>query len=127
MNRNGSEKDFDVTLRNRTGGSDVIKRDESKATLSALGANFDNLTTQEKQRLARYKVEGGVKVMGIDGGKLQRAGVSEGFIITKVNGKQVRSVKELQDILSGKANAMVQFEGLYPDAPNDVYTFGFRM
>ena len=127
VNRDGTEKDFNVTLRNRTGGSDVIKRDENKATLSALGASFDNLTTQEKQRLARYKVEGGVKVMGVDGGKLQRAGVSEGFIITKVNGKQVLTVKELQDALAGKANAMVQFEGLYPDAPNDVYTFGFRM
>jgi serine protease Do len=127
VNRNGSEKDLNVTLRNRTGGSDIVKPSESSATLSSLGARFDNLTTQEKQRLARYRVEGGVKIMSIEGGKLSRAGVSEGFIITKVNGKPVRTVKELQDALSGKSDSMVQFEGLYPDAPNDVYTFGFRM
>lgn len=127
VNRDGSEKDFTVTLRNRTGGSDIVKPTEASATLSSLGARFDNLTTQEKQRLTKYKVDGGVKIMSIDGGKLSRAGVSEGFIITKVNGKPVRTVKELQDSLSGKSDSMVQFEGLYPDAPYDVYTFGFRM
>ena len=127
VNRDGSEKDLNVTLRNRAGGSDIVKPSESSATLSSLGARFDNLTTQEKQRLARYKVEGGVKIMSIEGGKLARAGVSEGFIITKVNGKPVRTVKELQDALAGKSDAMVQFEGLYPDSPYDIYTFGFRM
>ncbi len=127
VNRNGSEKDFSVTLRNREGGSNMMKRSESTVAMGSLGAKFDNLTTQEKQRLARYKVEGGVKIMSIAGGKLAKSGVNEGFIITKVNGREVRSVKELEDTLSGKSGAMVQFEGVYPDAPADVYTFGFRM
>ena len=118
VNRNGVEKDLNVTLRNRTGGSDVIKRDESAAVMTTLGAQFGNLTDQEKQRLTRYKV---------DGGKLARTGVEEGFIITKVNGKPVKSVKELEASLAGKSESMVQFEGLYADAPYDVYSFGFRM
>jgi serine protease Do len=41
----------------------------------------------EKQRLVRYKIDGGVKVLSIDGGKFARSQVEEGFIITKVNGK----------------------------------------
>jgi serine protease Do len=126
VNRNGAEKDLNVTLRNRTGGSDVIKRDESEVVMSVLGAQFGNLSDQEKQRLTRYKVEGGVKVVSIDGGKLARTGVEEGFIITKVNGKPVKSVKELESTLAGKSDSMVQFEGLYIDAPYDVYSFGFR-
>lgn len=126
VNRDGKEKDFSVTLRNREGGSSMMKRSESTVAMGNLGAKFDNLTTQEKQRLARYKVEG-VKIMSIGGGKLAKSGVNEGFIITKVNGREVRSVKELEEILSGKSGAMVQFEGVYPDAPADVYTFGFRM
>jgi len=72
-------------------------------------------------------VDGGVKVLSIDGGKLARTGVEEGFIITKVNGKPVKSVKELEASLAGKSESMVQFEGLYADAPYDVYSFGFRM
>lgn len=127
VNRNGNEKDFNVTLRNRTGGSEIVKKSESTVAMNALGAQFDNLTTQEKQRLSRYKIDGGVKIMDIQGGKLSRAGVSEGFVITKVNGKQVRSVNELKDVLADKSGAMVQFEGVYSDAPADVYTFGFRM
>ena len=127
VNRDGKEKDFSVTLRNRTGGSEIVKRSESTVAMNALGAEFDNLTTPEKQRLSRYKIDGGVKIMDIKGGKLSRAGVSEGFIITKVNGKQVRSVNELKDALADKSGAMVQFEGVYSDAPADVYTFGFRM
>ncbi len=127
VNRDGKEKDFNVTLRNRTGGSEIVKKSESAVAMNALGAQFDNLTTPEKQRLSRYKIDGGVKIMDIQGGKLSRAGVSEGFIITKVNGKQVRSVNELKSALADKSGAMVQFEGVYADAPADVYTFGFRM
>ncbi|MBE9466033.1 Do family serine endopeptidase [Dyadobacter subterraneus] len=126
VNRDGTEKDLNVTLRNRTGGSDVLKRDESAVVMSVLGAQFGNISDQEKQRLTRYKVEGGVKVLSIDGGKLARTGVEEGFIITKVNGKPVKSVKELEASLAGKSDSMVQFEGLYIDAPYDVYSFGFR-
>jgi serine protease Do len=127
VNRDGKEKDLNITLRNRTGGSDIIKRDESAAVMSTLGAQFGNLSDQEKQRLTRYKVDGGVKVLSISGGKLARSGVEEGFIITKVNGKSVKSVKEFQSAITGKEESMVQFEGLYPDAPYDVYSFGFRL
>ena len=127
VNRNGSEKDLNITLRNRTGGSDIIKRDEAAIVKTTLGAQFGNLSDQEKQRLVRFKVEGGVKVLSIDGGKFARYGVEEGFIITKVNGKAVKSVKEFEAALSGKEESMVQFEGLFPDAPYDVFSFGFRL
>lgn len=127
VNRDGKEKDLSITLRNRTGGSEIIKRDESAAVMSSLGAQFGNLSDQEKQRLSRYKIDGGVKVLSIDGGKFARSQVEEGFIITKVNGKAVKTVKEFEAAIAGKEESMVQFEGLYPDAPYDVYSFGFRL
>lgn len=127
VNRDGKEKDLTITLRNRTGGSEIIKRDESAAVMSSLGAQFGNLSDQEKQRLSRYKIDGGVKVLSIDGGKFARSQVEEGFIITKVNGKAVKTVKEFEAAIAGKEESMVQFEGLYPDAPYDVYSFGFRL
>lgn len=127
VNRDGKEKDLSITLRNRTGGSEIIKRDESAAVMSSLGAQFGNLSDQEKQRLSRYKIDGGVKVLSINGGKFARSQVEEGFIITKVNGKAVKTVKEFEAAIAGKEESMVQFEGLYPDAPYDVYSFGFRL
>ena len=68
-----------------------------------------------------------MKLTEIQGGKFARTGAEAGFIITKINGKAVKSVKEFESALAGKEDSMVQFEGLYPDAPYDVYTFGFRM
>jgi Do/DeqQ family serine protease len=127
VNRDGKEKDLSITLRNRTGGSEIIKRDESAAVMSSLGAQFGNLSDQEKQRLSRYKIDGGVKVLSIDGGKFARSQVEEGFIITKVNGKAVKTVKDFEAAIAGKEESMVQFEGLYPDAPYDIYSFGFRL
>lgn len=127
VNRDGKEKELSITLRNRTGGSDIIKRDETAAVMSSLGAQFGNLTDQEKQRLSRYKIDGGVKVLAIEGGKFARSQVEEGFIITKVNGKAVKTVKDFEAAIAGKEESMVQFEGLYPDAPYDIYSFGFRL
>lgn len=127
INREGKDKEVVVTLRNRDGGSDIIKRDDSAAALSAIGAQFSNLSNEEKQRLTRFKIDGGVKVAAVNGGKLARTGVEEGFIITKVNGKAIKNVKELEQALSGKADSMVQFEGLYLEAPYDIYSFGFKL
>src|SRR5690606_5959519 len=127
VNRDGKEREFNVTLKNREGGSGVIKKDESTLALEALGAQFANLTDAEKKRLERYNIKGGVKVTEVQGGKLARVGVGPGFIITKVNGKPVTSVKELEKELADKIDTMVQFEGLDLDAPYDVYSFGFRL
>jgi Do/DeqQ family serine protease len=126
VNREGKERNIPVTLNNRVGEAEVIANDANVA-MDALGADLQELNTTEKQRLSRYKIEGGVKVVSVKGGKLARTGVEEGFIITKVNGKPVKSLKEFRDTMSGKTNSMVQFEGLYPDAPYDLYTFGFRL
>lgn len=127
VNRDGKEKDFNVTLKNRDGGAGVIKRDESALAMESLGAQFTNLTDAEKKKLERYNIKGGVKITGVQGGKLARVGVGAGFIVTKINGKAVTSVKELEKELADKADTMVQFEGLELDAPYDVYSFGFRL
>lgn len=127
INRDGKEKDINITLRNRTGGSEIIKSDETAKAMTVLGAEFGDLSKTELSRLSRYKLDGGVKVLSAGQSKLARAGVEQGFIITKVNGKSVNNVKELKEAITGKEDSMVQFEGLYPDAPYDIYSFGFRL
>lgn len=127
VNRDGKERDFNVTLKNRDGGSGIIKKEESAVALAALGAQFANLNDAEKKKLERYNIKGGVKITDVQGGKLARVGVAPGFIVTKINGKEVTSVKELEKELADKVDSMVQFEGLELDAPYDVYSFGFRL
>ncbi len=127
VNRAGSVKDYTVTLRNREGGREIIKTDEADVALNSLGAQFSDLNQRELQRLQRANIEGGVKVTAMQAGKLARVGVEEGFVITKVNSKAVRSVKEIKDALSSKKGTRVQMEGLYLDYPEDVYSFGFNL
>lgn len=114
-------------LRNREGGKDIIKTEEVDIALGSLGAQFGDLNPRELQRLQRANIAGGVKVNGMEAGKLARVGVEEGFIITKVNDKPVRSVNELKAALAGKKGSKVQMEGLYLDYPDDVYSFGFNL
>lgn len=127
VNRGGSVKDYTVMLRNREGGKEIIKTEEADIALNSLGAQFSDLNPRETQRLQRANIGGGVKVNSMDAGKLARVGVEEGFIITKVNDKAVRSVKELKAALAGKKGSKVQMEGLYLDYPEDVYSFGFNL
>ncbi|WP_025762575.1 Do family serine endopeptidase [Dyadobacter tibetensis] len=127
VNRDGKEKEITVTLRNRTGGSEILKKDEVAEVMTVLGGEFSDLSKAERERLSRYKHNGGVKIASVTGGKLARTGVEPGFVITKVNGRAVNSVKELKSALAGKEDSMVQFEGLYLDSPYDVFSFGFRL
>jgi len=127
VNRKGSEKEIRVTLKNREGNSEIVKRDVKAETMSALGANFQNLTDQEKKDL---KLSGGVKVAKLMAGKLRsETEMREGFIITKVDGKPVRSVKELTEALESKKGSEdgVMLQGVYPDYPgNYYYAFGLQ-
>ncbi|MFN4146619.1 MAG: trypsin-like peptidase domain-containing protein [Runella sp.] len=127
VNRDGTVKDFTVTLRNREGGKDILKKEDvaADAALDALGAQFGELNQRETQRLQRAGHGGGVKINAIQSGKLARIGVEEGFVITKVNGKPVRSVKELKAALADQKGKRVSMEGVYLDYPEDVYSFGF--
>lgn len=127
IDRDGQTMDFNVTLRNRTGGKDIIKTDESAVAMTSLGAQFSDLNDREKQRLQRAGINSGVKVAAVESGKLARVGVEEGFVITKVNDKAVKSVKELKEALASQKSGRVQMEGLYLDSPTDVFSFGFNL
>lgn len=122
VNRNGTERDFKVELRNRNGGREVIKKaDVAAATtsLNTLGADFEELSAQDAKQLG---VSGGVRVKKITDGKLAETDVEEGFIIVKANTKSVKSVKELQAIMSAvKEGEGLMLIGMYPNSSRMYY------
>lgn len=121
VNRDGKEKAFDVTLKNREGSAGFIAKEETKA-LAALGASFE---TVDKELARKLEIDGGVKVAELGYGKLRRnTDMKEGFIITKVDNKPVKSVEELAEILENKKGG-VMLEGIYENYPgNYYYAFG---
>ena len=122
VDRNGTERDFKVELRNRNGGRDVIKKTEVAAantSLSTLGAEFEELSAQDAKQLG---VSGGVRVRKIMDGKLAETDVEEGFIIVKANGKNVKSTKDLQAIMSAvKEGEGLMLIGMYPNSSRMYY------
>ena len=122
VNRDGSERDFKVELRNRNGGREVIKKTEVTAantSLNTLGASFEDLTAQDAKQLG---ASGGVRVKKILDGKLAETDVEEGFIIVKANGKNVKSTKDLQAIMSSvKEGEGLMLIGMYPNSSRMYY------
>ncbi|QJD77846.1 Do family serine endopeptidase [Spirosoma rhododendri] len=122
INRNGTEKDVKVELRNRNGGRDIIKKAEvtaSAASLNALGADFEELSAQEAKQLG---VGGGIRVKQIKDGKLAETDIEEGFIIIKANGRNVKTAKDLQTIMSTvKEGEGLMLIGMYPNSSRMYY------
>ncbi|MBX2913739.1 MAG: Do family serine endopeptidase [Cyclobacteriaceae bacterium] len=122
VNRNGKELVIPVTLKNSEGTTHTVKREE-KADVAALGLELEDL---DSKVLKRLDVASGVKVKNLDG-KLKRSGMREGFIITHVDDKAVKSVREVNEILKKKkAGDLITFAGLYEDYPRE-YIYALRM
>lgn len=90
--RDKKSKTITMTLKNAQGNTKLVKN----ANMSMLGAAFKELSSEEKRELGlRY----GIKVSGLESGKMKDAGITKGFIILKVNGKTIESVDDFEQAL----------------------------
>ncbi len=108
--RDGKVKQFDVTLRNKAGKSELIAKDTFDAVKS-LGGEFANINLSDKQK-KELGIKGGIQVASIErGGILDRAHVQKGYIITHINDTPIYSVNDLYKI----ADKITFIEGVYPN------------
>lgn len=108
IKRGENVKHFDVTLRNKAGKAELLTRD-AVDVVEVLGARFVEVEAKAAKKL---DIRGGVQVVAVNaGGLLAKARVREGFIITHINDKQVRSVADL-NAMSDKIRSI---DGVYPD------------
>ena len=114
--RDNKVKVIYVTLRNKNGNTSVVDSD----LISIMGANFAELSSNEKNNL---NIKHGVKVIDISSGKLMKAGVKKGYIITDINRIPVKTIGDISSILE-KANGGVFIRGLYLDGTIEYYAFG---
>ncbi|MFM7216498.1 MAG: Do family serine endopeptidase [Bacteroidota bacterium] len=115
--REGKEQTFSLVLRNREGSTTIIKNDQP---LDLLGASFENTPNDDLKRLG---IQGGVKVVRLSSGKLLSSGIKEGFIITHIDKKPVRSTEDLSAVLRSKQGGVL-IEGIYPNGMKAYYGFG---
>lgn len=106
--RNGKDATANATLKNKMGNFDIVKVDN--AVLSKLGADF---ATLDAKMAKSYGVNGGVVVKKItDGALKEQTRMRDGFIIIKVNEKDVKNKEEFSKAI-GDAKS-VTISGFYP-------------
>lgn len=116
IRRGGTEKTFNVTLRNTQGNTAIVQE-----SLASFGAEFGEISAKDKERL---NIDEGVQVLKITSGKFKNAGVRAGFIITDVNKISISNVEDIKRIISQtNSKKPVLIEGVYPDGKWAYYVF----
>jgi Do/DeqQ family serine protease len=106
--RAGKESTVPLTLKNKAGNTELVK---TTGILDKLGAELEAI---DSKTAASNQINGGVRVKKIGEGLLKRTRMQEGFIITSVNDQEIKSVSELDKILSINKGRKVKIEGVYP-------------
>lgn len=122
IDRNGKPMQFDVTLRNRDGEVSMTAKSEG-SVLDILGVELQKVDDKTAKRL---NIDGGLQITALNPGVLTKhTDIRKGFIITKIDGKDVKSVDAFIKLLNKKKGG-VMLEGVYEDYPG-VYYYAFGM
>lgn len=107
VKRGNKKKPYDVVLRNREGNVRLLP-----SVKLTDGARFLEADSDLKSKLG---IDYGVQITELQAGKLEQAGIKEGFVITHINDREVRSVNQVKNILNQqKEGASLELEGVYP-------------
>ena len=88
---------------------------------SRLGALFGPLPDRIKER---YKLSSGVYVTEVQpGGFFASAGIPEGTVITRVNGRPVNNLADISKAMAASRSGMVRLDGITPDGTVFVFNF----
>jgi Do/DeqQ family serine protease len=112
--RNGKESTVSATLKNIMGEERMYSRE---AAMEIQGATITEINEDIKDKL---DLEGGVQLNNISDGKWKEAGIKDGFIITKIQNREVKTVNDLMAALAN-ASGGILIEGIYPDGTEELH------
>ncbi len=114
--RRGTINTIPAVLKNSEGKAALVKRIET-VSYNIFGAQLQPVSGQDR---IRHHIRGGIKIIKLGTGKFKDAGLKEGFVITHLNYKAIRTVEEVVKIIKdGRTATLV--EGFYTDG-----TKGYR-
>ena len=110
LRRKGEEITKDVILKNQDGSTELLARIEPGTVTTVLGAEMVAIDSELANKLG---IAGGVKVLKLNPGIIsQQVQMKEGFIITKVDGREVKTPEEVERLISSKSGGIL-LEGIY--------------
>lgn len=112
--RNGSEKNFAVTLKADAPAPRTAAVSKSAAELfNKMGASFQPLNKAQK---AKFHVNSGVLVTQVrPGGIFDDTEIPVGSIITSINKQPINSVADMDKVITNLRNGRLIITGYYPD------------
>jgi len=120
--RGDQEQSTQLTLRNINGSTRLLNKstqEKKPRALAYLGASFGELSSEE---LKKFDISYGIKIKGLKkGGKLDKVGMEENFIITKVDKKPIESFNHFLEMLNN-SNESIYIEGIKSNGKRAYYT-----
>ena len=108
--RNKKEKKIEVELKNSRGNTEIVKQ----ADMEVLGAVFQYVPEQTRRQL---NIGYGMQVSNVKNGLMKDEGIQKGYIILKINNKQIRSIDDIEQAYKEAADSPDQvlfITGVYP-------------
>lgn len=108
-----------LTLTNREGTTELLSR--TIYASESLGADLEAVLKVEANLL---KIPAGVRINQVYDGFLKRLGVEQGFIITHINQRSIRTPEEAEEILT-RIRGKVRIEGVNERGVKGYYSYYF--
>ena len=109
--RDGESIDKTITLRNKDNETGLMAKNSEK--IEALGISIAAL---DEEDLKEYNVKYGIKITQVHPGVVSKStDIRQGFAVTMLNDKAVKSVKDFNDAIEN-ADGRVILEGKYKDS-----------
>jgi serine protease Do len=122
INRNGKVMSKYLSLKNKAGNTDLVTKSDN-FTSKSLGVTLSELSADD---LSELGIDYGVQITDIGDGKIARyTNIKEGFIITKINERPVKSLDDLNRNLESSNGSLI-IEGKYPGR-NGSYYYAFDL
>lgn len=96
--RDGSIKDYFVTLKNRDDNESLVRSESNGSTFDKMGIQLQDLSAKEKEKIG---VRSGVKITKVlkSGFFARDTEIKDGFIITRVGNTKVDSIKDIKALI----------------------------
>lgn len=122
LERNGEWKRTEVTLKNLSGTTSIVKKEANNTLNNILGAELSDMNENELNKLG---IKGGVKVEELysDGKLKYYTEIEPGFIITGIDKQKINNLQDLENKLKSKKGGVL-IDGIYPSNPNTVFYYG---
>lgn len=118
--RDKRSRKVSVELKNFKGNTEIVKATD----IEVLGVTFSTVPEQIRRQL---NIGYGMQVSGLRDGLLKDAGIQRGFIILKINNRQIRSLDDIEQVYDEAVKSPDQvlfITGIYPSGRRANYAVG---